>query len=64
LKVHEIMNKIVKSQSNTENWKSFINYEKYFGKVEFIRKTFKRAVEYCKEDKEYFSDLWISWEKL
>ncbi len=49
--MYEIMNRIVKTDSSAENWKTFINYEKYFGNPETIRKIYKRAVEYSKEDK-------------
>jgi len=60
----QLINKVVKINSSSENWRMFINYEKYFGDINSIRKAYKRAVEYSKEDKEKFSESWISWEKM
>lgn len=60
----QLVNKLVKLNSSPDNWRKFINYEKYFGDVVAIRKAFKRAVEYSREDKEKLSENWISWEKM
>ena len=49
---------------------SFKIYAKYIPITDFlddregIRKTYKRALEFCKEEKDYFSENWIMWEKM
>jgi hypothetical protein len=58
------MNRVVKLNPSSNNWKTYINYEKYFGNVDSLRKVYKRALEYCKDDKDYFSENWILWEKI
>ena len=59
-----MINRIVKLNPSADNWKTFIFYEKYFGDVESIRKAYKRSLEYCKEEKDYFSENWIMFEKM
>lgn len=57
------MNKIVKKSSCYENWNKYINYEKHFCDIKSIRKVFKRAVEYSKDQKFKLAVDWIEWER-
>jgi hypothetical protein len=63
-KMIEIMNKVLSLECSANNFYTFISYEKIFGDIGSIRKTFKRAVEYASEENDTISEKWISWEKL
>lgn len=63
-KINDIMNRVVKLSPTADNWKIYVNYQKVLDDREGIRKTYKRALEFCKEEKDYFSENWIMWEKM
>jgi hypothetical protein len=62
--INDIMNRLVKLNPTADNWKIYVNYQKVLDDKEGIRKTYKRALEFCKMEKEYFSENWIMWEKM
>ena len=62
--MNDLMNRIVKISPTAENWRIYISYSKYFGNVENIRKIYKRALGFCKEDKNLLAEAWVMWEKM
>jgi hypothetical protein len=63
-KMEEIMERVVRKNSDTSTWILYLTYEKYFGDKNSIRKIYKRAIEYSPNDKQLFSDGWNQYEKM
>lgn len=63
-KMTEIMEKLVRTMKDVSVWELYISYEKHFGDIISVRKLYKRAVDFSKEDKDYLSTLWVQWEKM
>jgi hypothetical protein len=62
--MRDIMEILVRKVKTPEVWEKYIYYEKYFGDISAIRKIYKRAIEYSKEHKDKFTELYIQWEKM
>jgi hypothetical protein len=62
--MNELMNRVVKLDPTADNWKLFLNYAKVFGNSESIRKVYKRALSFCKDEKNLFAEAWVMWEKM
>jgi tetratricopeptide (TPR) repeat protein len=64
IQMNELMNRVVKLEPSAESWKAFLNYTKVFGNVESIRKVYKRALSFCKDEKNLFAEAWVMCEKM